>query len=92
MLRACCVASRMDEVHHEIVLASQRLEGRFEVAIFRHPSGIRTNGAGQRKTSRSVDVRLNRPAIALGQWHVAGRLDVLADGRTHHDIPVGICG
>jgi hypothetical protein len=64
----------------------------FEVEIPCQPSEIRTNGAGKRETREIVDYRLNRPAIKLGEWQVAGHLEFLADARTHDDIPVGLCG
>lgn len=90
-------ASRMDEDHHKVDVANQRvarlgLQERFEVEIPCQPSEIRTNGAGKRETREIVDYRLNRPAIKLGEWQVAGHLEFLADARTHDDIPVGLCG
>ena len=79
------LASRMDEVHHKVDVANRRLarlglEERFEVEILGERSESRTNDAGERETREMVDYKLNRPAIKLGDWQFAGRLDFLDDG------------
>lgn len=75
----------MAEVHHKVEMANRRLARlglpeRFEVEILGSRSENRTNENGERESREMVDYRLNRPAIKLGDWQFAGRLDFLPDG------------
>lgn len=78
-------AQSFDDVNHQVALANRRLarngiEERFEIVDVEHYTESRENPDGSRRQRDMVSYRLNHPALKIGGWQVAGRIDRLADG------------